>query len=591
MFASNYLPPKVNRIFILSNEHQPSGQALAALDWMKDPQANAVQCFPDKRNKKFNAFAGMRKNDFQRMVYLGHANTQTYGDYTAKEFAQRFANEFAQTGLPKSIEINLDLLGCELGLINENGESFAQNLVDELKKRGFTQLKVRAVASPIQVPSKQGMIVEVQSGAYYYGGQHPGHIGAYLLDSEEKAILDEALAQDTDPSKAITDILGRKPISFLDDADPAIVLARAENTFIAGETPKARRERIQQDAEYQARQQQSEKRVESLRLLNIRLQQVQGKLKKANNPVNKKGKFKKFVHLSQKKRFAKLAENLALLITAVENASEDQWQATLTFNLQRFNTILMVREKISTTYNFLKLLSEGNTKKAAKKIDAKPSTSVTADNHPDIHIPTSITRKKPHHDTSHNKTEKKHTIHTAGIIQTIEKVVDAIEKVANENEVDEANHYGSTPENQRENARRTGNQIRQKWGAYKEESMQQAVKEIKELIRTLDSEIEKLNSGCCAWLSPFKRYETHTKILKRDALQDLLEDTPDFSTLQEKAKSLKDNPEDSRVFRGKKANDWHGSKVVNRTGTLIEKIVNGPDNFSPEEPSRRKRIN
>ena len=95
---------KVRHVFIFEpEEHQQSGEALAKLDWMKNPQQASVRNFPKKNPKQrrlrknqqddVSCFIGMQKEDFQHMVFLGHSNTETYANYDADEFVEPAASQ------------------------------------------------------------------------------------------------------------------------------------------------------------------------------------------------------------------------------------------------------------------------------------------------------------------------------------------------------------------------------------------------------------------------------------------------------------------------------------------------------------------
>lgn len=80
-------------------------------------------------------------DQLKSLVCLGHANQDTYGNFSADEFVQKIA-----TLVDKKDRAQLQdlyLVGCELGLRDDQGLSLAQSIADQLHKKGFEQVNLK----------------------------------------------------------------------------------------------------------------------------------------------------------------------------------------------------------------------------------------------------------------------------------------------------------------------------------------------------------------------------------------------------------------------------------------------------------------
>ena len=157
-----------------------------------------------------NFFNEISKEELGELVFLGHGNREQYDEHTHKTFAKEFLRKFnvayGTNKKEKDRVKHIYLVGCELGLIDENGDSLAQKIAAELYKNGFKnkELTVHAVAA-IQTTPEDSLIVEVitQAGIEkllanfkeYRGGAvdasliKEGNISAHVKNDQETSLV------------------------------------------------------------------------------------------------------------------------------------------------------------------------------------------------------------------------------------------------------------------------------------------------------------------------------------------------------------------------------------------------------------------
>ena len=69
-----------------------------------------------------NPMQNIAPDNLSKLVFLGHADTQEYGNYSAKQFAKRLAKEIPKK--QRSQVKDIYLVGCEMGLIKNDGHAF-----------------------------------------------------------------------------------------------------------------------------------------------------------------------------------------------------------------------------------------------------------------------------------------------------------------------------------------------------------------------------------------------------------------------------------------------------------------------------------
>lgn len=85
-----------------------------------------------------------------RLTFIGHSDILIYGKYNATEFANRLIAEINKASkidprMRTAIKV-IDLLGCETGLVNAQGNSFAQIVSNRLNSAGFS-IRVNALSN------------------------------------------------------------------------------------------------------------------------------------------------------------------------------------------------------------------------------------------------------------------------------------------------------------------------------------------------------------------------------------------------------------------------------------------------------------
>lgn len=251
-----------------------------------------------------------KKRELSKLLFLGHAHEGFYGDFSPQEFAERFAASFlgpapemgfldrlnplyqaradaAFNPEDKSLVQDIYLVGCELGSYDPpNNNSFAQQLADCLYEKGFSNVKVHAIAYEKANPD-ESMYVEVdenrgakgsipkvlfnESGELTpYDTITPGYLNAYSvsptmtaeirnLRSVEEQALGNGDQRSAKAAREKIDALLKEPKenrSIVSSAPPLSCLDRAENTFIPKKNRqyKPRAERVLADESFRDRQ-------------------------------------------------------------------------------------------------------------------------------------------------------------------------------------------------------------------------------------------------------------------------------------------------------------------------------------------------
>lgn len=91
-----------------------------------------VRCFHD-----VNCFHDLGPEDVGRIIIYGHAGRTTYDEFSPTEFVKVFNKALEQAGIDKSAIKKLNCIGCEIGLVDEHGDSLAQKLVNEFQLNGY----------------------------------------------------------------------------------------------------------------------------------------------------------------------------------------------------------------------------------------------------------------------------------------------------------------------------------------------------------------------------------------------------------------------------------------------------------------------
>ena len=154
-------------------------------------------------------------SDSGPIFYMGHTDDtqKKIGDMTPKELAKKFADGVSP-GNRKQVK-DLYLISCEAGLLPD--PSLAKQLSIELKKQGFTNLKIHAVSSS-PVRDAPGMYVQVITNQGIFSNAALGSIQAYAYTTDQagkrrKEIDDKLRQQDDLPLAQLTAL--RKEINAM----------------------------------------------------------------------------------------------------------------------------------------------------------------------------------------------------------------------------------------------------------------------------------------------------------------------------------------------------------------------------------------
>lgn len=243
-----------------------------ALQQEKVLQLRKKSLIPFVRDNSPNPFDVFKEQDLAASVWVGHSGTGIFGkpafvgDYHPGDFVDRFDEEFNKkfVGLKDKV-VDIFLVGCEAGLVDENGRSLAQEIADHFYSKGFINAVVHTVANP---PISQ--YVNMRVSVVTAGLTEVGCVSSYLLTraqdktlsdlddqyrkNEQEAIKTEALRQEKIHKKESAkeelktlkaldeirktlkkqiDAIQEEAVSFL-DVDPQDIieeLRRPHNTF------------------------------------------------------------------------------------------------------------------------------------------------------------------------------------------------------------------------------------------------------------------------------------------------------------------------------------------------------------------------
>lgn len=85
--------------------------------------------------------ASSTENPIKRLTFLDHASMKSYGKMSVNLFTEHVIkileeNERRSPGFIRDLEA-IDLLGCEIGQINQHGRSFALDVTQKLQEKGY----------------------------------------------------------------------------------------------------------------------------------------------------------------------------------------------------------------------------------------------------------------------------------------------------------------------------------------------------------------------------------------------------------------------------------------------------------------------
>lgn len=118
--------------------------AMSSLQEIHRQVAGLSKLYNDKEVYKYDEDNSLDYSGGQRLTFIGHANTYTYGEKNV--YPADFAKHLIAHGLPKDQEVIIDLLGCSIGDMS-SGESFAIQLGKELYQEGFNNVRINALNS------------------------------------------------------------------------------------------------------------------------------------------------------------------------------------------------------------------------------------------------------------------------------------------------------------------------------------------------------------------------------------------------------------------------------------------------------------
>jgi len=347
-------------IFQVSNDEsiQTSARLLSELNWSGGHSKSEVRTFFSDSSMKDTSIDSLRQ-----MVFIGHAGSANFGDYSADQFADKFSGDFIKAGHSETDKLHVEhifVIGCDLGLAKSNEKSLAQEIANAMAKKGFSNLQVHTVINPANIPPKFAIFFEVvkHTGLSTLHEVEAGQIKAYILNSVQSKKVEELehkLEKEQHSHHKVSlreQIKGlqKKGICVIYSADLVEELQKPQNIFIPDESMEDRKARIAHPQEINAEndniasnQSQANTKKHAIELLQKRYQHEVHKLSKANKL--------EAIWLEE------VTENLELLIDALEIAANKDWQATIQMNLHVF--ALFGREKSSTTYRLLVALAHG----------------------------------------------------------------------------------------------------------------------------------------------------------------------------------------------------------------------------------------
>lgn len=453
-----------------------------------------------------DAFDDISQPDLHTLVFLGHSNGSEYGSYNPNAFASHLAHFFKNKKELKQQVEHLYLIGCDVGLMTEEHQSLAQQIVNELYNQGFTKAQVHSVARP-EGSVGQSLFVEViaRRGVADILGRHQvGYLIAYLLDKEQGEEYGRLLEKTSHSGKfKAAEFKEKNAFVFLDGVHPYVELSKPHHIFIANETLGQRKERI----------------------ANHPYTQITQDHQIAIDCLEKRRIYE------ESKGRKNYAYTINLILNQLKRAESGDWQRLLK-SFKSSRSMSMLRLTLNPKSNTLALIDElckGNMDEACgmvKDLDKKGKSKHKKENvvqglfaRVNIDETKSLLKKKPSFHRDKNKKTR----------------------------IVEVEDPPSIQDKPRKNS--------------KEWLLLNGVKqEIRALMDTLDQEIAGLQES---FFSCFYGYEITTKLTKRNALNTLLNQN-DVHALQNQARSYINH--DERVMRSWRTNRVSDllQKIANR---------------------------
>lgn len=456
-----------------------------------------------------NAMDGMSNDELDTLVFLGHSNGMEYGPYDAKAFAKQIASHFKKNEAQKQHVHHLYLVGCEMGLINERGESLSQSIADYLAYYGFKNAVIHSIAKP-EGSVGESLYVEVITHVGLRGGGssvEEGCLNAYLFSQQDGDTFFELIKDKRKNARMIDQFKSEHAFEFLNGAHPFTELNKPHNTFMPNENLEARRYRISQHPYTH----QSNEQALAIRLL-------------ANRRDHER-----------RKKNDKIAAKLEFIIIQLERAEADKWQALLAKYRDYFGLKLGFVElnRKSNTLKLINYLCDGHFALAEKIIAEQVDK-----------LPKGLTMLR----SGKSKSKTKQVV-------TFAELPHEKTPLLKEREVKESHVETVASQKSAESKSPVTN--------FKDNiAWIEAKQRVSDMIGLLTKEIAGLSAGCFPFLN---RYEIHTKVIKKTALEQLLI-SASLSDMQQSIRTM--THENPRVLRS-----WRSS----RTARLFEMILNHPD--------------
>jgi hypothetical protein len=214
------------------NVSQISAKMLAQ-SFFQQQEINVVEFKKDSET-----FANADFSDLNSILILGHGGLDSYGSLTPKEFARIFAENFAKsfTSGSRFAVDHLYLVGCNIGLIHTDGQSVAQQIINELHAKGFTEVVLHCVS---YLSKKKNNHLELAVDVI----TNPGLKGLQE-NLAELSRADGEIVSDNGFIKAALKDNDKIHELLIKGANPRVELDKADNIFIANEPLEKRSERI-----------------------------------------------------------------------------------------------------------------------------------------------------------------------------------------------------------------------------------------------------------------------------------------------------------------------------------------------------------
>ncbi|VVC76486.1 hypothetical protein AQUSIP_17990 [Aquicella siphonis] len=461
-------------------------------------------------------FDGLHDDELESLVFLGHANLHEYGDYDAKGFAKQLERQFRHMKDKKQLVKHVYLIGCDMGVIQEDGRSLAQSIADELERSGFPHVQVHSVAQP-EGAIGESMYVEVitRAGVLRTLDQvKEGYLNAYLFSQQDGDHFFELLKDKRKNAAAIDRFKEEHAFVFLKAANPVEELNKPHNIFLPRESPRTRLQRITENPQTQM----SVEQMRAIALLRARRDYECDKNKKS------------------------LVRKLDFIITQISRAQPQEWQGLLS----QYKSYLEIKfaglllNKKSNTLKLLTHLGLGQFDQAQHLIDGQKLDKK--------HQKRKDKTEKQHRDvTSH--TRKREEVSQLPLPDSSPRLFDHRSKRKQVAEDD-------APVTVNDNKESLSDMLK----------VIKAKEKINALIIDLNAEILELSSGCFSF---FHSYEITTKTKKRDALMSLTNEK-NLKGLQMQASTYMLS--DSRVMRSMKTTRTRDllDTIVNHPEKLIQ---------------------